>query len=648
VSEEEPREAAGEQRPWLFYALSLLLVAGLYVQVLGGPFIWDDRPLILEASGIRELNVARFFTQPLWAEGELASAAYYRPLVSLSFALDYQLHGENSGGYHLTNLIWHLLACGLVFSLLRRRGVALTSSFLLATTWALLPRLTEGAAWISGRADVMAGALTLAALGIYRPNASALRLGAASVLAFLALSCKEIGLSAFVALGLSVWLHRDAALGSPQAVAKPPIRAWLILAAPIVFYAALRGAAGAYGTGETLRLGLLGRAATVAESAGRYVWMLVDFVEPKSYLGWLGRPHYGYVALGLLALAGSALLARRWRSLARDTWPWLVTAALPLLLVSHLLPLPISVVAADRYLYLPSAALLLAGAPWLEQQLQLRRALVAALLALLLACGARSFERVGDYTDEARFWGAAVEESPEQALAFAELGSVAYRAGCFADALVVYKKALAVGDGRSSVPLENAALLAAINGEHALGAELGDRLLRAFPGRPELELRRATVALSALELDRAKRHAERALELDRRFVAAQSFVELVREVADTRAALEAGKATPSEALSLEVRALRFPEAGALLKRMLDDPRADSEALHDGVELFVAKGDPREAAPLLERYLARPDAKDVERLQLALAERQLTAQNVRERLRALAARGAFETVAVARP
>src|SRR5512138_2719153 len=42
-------------------------------------------------------------------------AEFWHPLTWLSVMLDYQLYGLNAGGYHLTNLILHILSTLLLF-----------------------------------------------------------------------------------------------------------------------------------------------------------------------------------------------------------------------------------------------------------------------------------------------------------------------------------------------------------------------------------------------------------------------------------------------------------------------------------------------------------------------------------------------------
>src|SRR5438445_6795651 len=107
---------AGEPRSGLLLGLCLLLVACVYIRALGGPFIWDDRHLISDSAAVRDLNLVQAFRQPFWLgePGLSGSLAYYRPLTSASFVIDHALYGSNSSGFHLSNLLLHLLAVALL------------------------------------------------------------------------------------------------------------------------------------------------------------------------------------------------------------------------------------------------------------------------------------------------------------------------------------------------------------------------------------------------------------------------------------------------------------------------------------------------------------------------------------------------------
>ena len=82
-------------------------------------------------------------------------ADLWNPLVWLSFMFDYQLHGLNAGGYHLTNLILHILSALLLFWLFNRMTGAIWKSAFVAALFALHPLHVESVAWIAERKDVL-------------------------------------------------------------------------------------------------------------------------------------------------------------------------------------------------------------------------------------------------------------------------------------------------------------------------------------------------------------------------------------------------------------------------------------------------------------------------------------------------------------
>ena len=136
----------------IYFAVILLVTLGIYWNSLQGNFIWDDRGLILEnTSYLAEWkNLYSSFTRPFFG-----TTPFYRPLLLVSFILDYQLWGLNPFGFHLSNVLLHALnGCMvylLAFLLYKRRIVAFTAGVL----FTVHPIQTEAVAWISGRNDVL-------------------------------------------------------------------------------------------------------------------------------------------------------------------------------------------------------------------------------------------------------------------------------------------------------------------------------------------------------------------------------------------------------------------------------------------------------------------------------------------------------------
>lgn len=80
---------------------------------------------------------------------------YYRPLLLDSFILNYKISGEDIKGWHIVNILLHLLSVLLLFLLLRKIGIEKEIAFLLTLFFAVHPVLSQAVAWIPGRNDTL-------------------------------------------------------------------------------------------------------------------------------------------------------------------------------------------------------------------------------------------------------------------------------------------------------------------------------------------------------------------------------------------------------------------------------------------------------------------------------------------------------------
>jgi hypothetical protein len=106
-----------------------------------------------------------------WAGSDLMKS--YRPLISMSFALDYLIWHANALGYHLTNIIL-LIACCLCVSLITLELTGREGNRVLAAPaiWAALlfaayPLHPEATVWIVGRVDLFCTCFYLASVFCY-------------------------------------------------------------------------------------------------------------------------------------------------------------------------------------------------------------------------------------------------------------------------------------------------------------------------------------------------------------------------------------------------------------------------------------------------------------------------------------------------
>jgi hypothetical protein len=150
-----------------FYAgvawVVVLAIVGL-LPALFGPWILDDGPLIVTNPRIHELTAAnlRFLlTHDMW-DLELSVTqtrphlVYFRPLVMLSYALDWRWGGGGSVAFHVTNALLHVATILLAARALLRWSGSRGGALLAAAYFGLHPARAESAAWISGRPDVLA------------------------------------------------------------------------------------------------------------------------------------------------------------------------------------------------------------------------------------------------------------------------------------------------------------------------------------------------------------------------------------------------------------------------------------------------------------------------------------------------------------
>jgi hypothetical protein len=87
----------------------------VYSNSLSGPFVYDDQLSIVENRYIRQLSSpSRLF----FPERELPVAG--RPLVNVSFAINYAIGGLEVRGYHVWNVAIHILCALLLFGVVRR------------------------------------------------------------------------------------------------------------------------------------------------------------------------------------------------------------------------------------------------------------------------------------------------------------------------------------------------------------------------------------------------------------------------------------------------------------------------------------------------------------------------------------------------
>lgn len=145
--------SSGWLNTWRPYFLFFVIVFIIYGQTLFfGLTYLDDNTLILDKqevlSNFKNLKTI-FSTDAFFSDNRL----YYRPMLNFSFMVDAQFGSLNYAIYHVSNLLWHLLAGCLIFLLFKRLFCRPPLAFFLTLVFLVHPVLTQAVAWLPGRND---------------------------------------------------------------------------------------------------------------------------------------------------------------------------------------------------------------------------------------------------------------------------------------------------------------------------------------------------------------------------------------------------------------------------------------------------------------------------------------------------------------
>jgi tetratricopeptide (TPR) repeat protein len=473
--------------------LAALAAATIYLPAVANRWALDDHGLIERNPAAHAIGAAwRAAFSPYWPpEGEF-TAGLYRPLTTLSYALDWTVSGGKPGWFHFSNLLLHAAATALVVAV-ALQWLGPPGALLAGLVFAWHPAHVEAVANVVGRAEVLVAiGLLGAVLAARRYRRAAGRPAAAAWFALtlaavmLALGSKEHGAVAPVLLILDQVLepapHRRRGTNLQLAVIGLTA-AWLYL---------WRAVAGeAVGAGAVVYLKDL-------PAARRLAAMLPVYLEAVRLLVWPFRLAADYSPqtipfvtnwswVSALALATVAALVSlgllAWRTAPAIAFAFV--AALATYLPTSNLLFTSGVVLAERTLYLAVLAPAL-GAGWLLERLTpvaRRQAVAAGAAALLLAFGWRTVSRIPFWRDTRSVVIEGLIEHPENFANQVRVAEAWLQAGDTSKALAHYLVAGELFDRYSFVPVRAARLAWAL-GRPRQAMALGRVAYRIAPGHP--------------------------------------------------------------------------------------------------------------------------------------------------------------------
>ena len=403
----------------------------------------------------------------------------YLPINLLSYSWDFTWSKFNPLGYRLTQVCLHSLNAFILFIVLKLLGVSERVRWFSALVFIAHPLQVETVVWVSERKNLLSSFFILFSLWFYLRHAISLRKTYyyLCLLSFsLALLSKSISVMlpcVFVLLDLLV-LKRGARI-----MEKVPFFILSIFSGLATI--ASQGAVGAireYMGGSflvsffyTLRVYWDYGVSIIFpfQLSPRYFYKDISLTDMQCLLAYLFFIGICWYVLRNFRRRPVIVFAICWFFL------WLIP-------VSNFIP--ISVLRQDRYLYLPSMAVIVMGSIWIENWVQQKKYLANSLMALVLFfLGSLSFMHTFVYASDFAYWQRVADQHPQNANAQLEAG---YYCKIVDDEVCAenrYRQTLAL-DPKHIFALNNMGALMIERGQYVEARTFLDKALLANPANP--------------------------------------------------------------------------------------------------------------------------------------------------------------------
>lgn len=478
-----PPAAPPASRPWVLACWVALAAVAAYWPILRNGFAYDDVGVVSNNPMLGLLlHPSTYFSAQYFAASDEAT---YRPLVSLSYGIEYLLWGKSPLGSHIVNLLLHALASALLVPVCLSLGATRRAALAAGLLYAVHPLRSEAVCSVGFREDLLCAIFYLTAFALWPrfawqepgearggaagrsggqgrhvpeppfaplPLRPEIRLGLALVAFALALLSKEMALTfPFVVLAKDVqgalarWRR-----GAPRVAdflrRRLPwhVAAWALTAAGLWLFLSFHDPRAGFVQATSAYFpdaSLLRRVTGFFWIVARYLWLFlvphplsVEYVVdlPASWIWAAG----GASALGL---AGLGIFCFRKRGAFPAAWQAFVAFLILLGPVSNLIRLTHPL--AERYLTLPLAPLcyLAGSALGLWRANLLRRLFLAVVLVGLTLL---SWQRCRDWESNYTLWGAEVRKGTKSCVAYNNYGGELVGRYRFADAVPYLQEAV--------------------------------------------------------------------------------------------------------------------------------------------------------------------------------------------------------------
>jgi len=432
-------------RNWIVWLILGVTFFAFSNSLLNG-FAYDDTTQILGNRFIRDLrNLPKALVTEAWYwrvqqdqdpnEQDKPSTPYYRPVFTVYLMILWKVFGAWAPGWHLLNIVVHLLAMYLVFLVMENVTKDRRMSAIASLLFALHPLRSESVAWVSGVTDPLLAIFLIASFYLYvryRGEGKTRLLVSSLVLFLFATFAKEpaITLPLFIGAYELLVINQDKTV---RERIKPAVKysVCFLLVSALYFLARYYALGFALNNSNFKHYPFAGILLTIPLVIWKYVMLLVWPVDLSLFHATpiIKNPldvEFIVPFVALIALA-FGLWRLRGSIVARFAILWFGINLLPVL---NLSAFGEDFLVQERYAYIPSigfsllVAMAVAKVP-IEKWLPLGSRTVAqtslaGLLVMLLA--GKSFAQNTVWKDDLTLWSHGVETASEQSMSHYILG----------------------------------------------------------------------------------------------------------------------------------------------------------------------------------------------------------------------------------
>jgi len=440
-------------KKWVFWISGIfLLVLLVYLPLHQNGFLisWDDNRYVLDNPHIKALNlnsITQSFT--IFYDG------HYHPLTLLSLAIDYQLYDLNPMGYHVTNLILHLINTFLIFWLVfllfekKNRTIPLVTALLFGISTIHV----ESIAWASERKNLLFASFFLLSLISYLQYLKTDR----TWIYFVALGLFVCSLlSKVMAIPLSITLFLIDYFFNRNLLSR---KVWLekipfLLVAIIFGVVAIIAQKSSWG--DHLSQEQYSFIERILFSGFAFITYILKLLIPYKLSGFYPYPKDvgGFIVIRnvvfVLISIGLIIVAFYFRKRKKIVTFCLLFFSINIFLLLKTFDVPAGdYIMADRYTYISSVGifiLIATGFKYLISSSILFKKIGITLLVLYIVfLSLQTFNRVSVWKDDITFYSDVISKYPEAELAYTNRGAIKKENRQYTKALADFNKAIQLG-----------------------------------------------------------------------------------------------------------------------------------------------------------------------------------------------------------